>query len=242
VSAGFDLDRMRAAYAVPHDGPWLRVNFVSSLDGAATLGGRSGALGDADDQRLMSVIRSTADLVLVGSGTVAAEGYGGAAVDPADAAWRVSRGMPPQPRFGVVSSRLGLGPRHPFFADAVARPVVVTSESAPEAERTALAEVADVVVCGADRVDLVRMVVDLAASGLRSVLCEGGPGLFGALIAADLVDEFCLTLSPKLVGGAATRVAASAAEHPRGMRLAHAIEGERMLFLRYVRGEHRAGD
>jgi len=242
VSGAFDLDRMRSAYAVPDAGPWLRVNFVSSLDGAATLGGRSGGLGDADDQRLMSVIRSAADLVLVGSGTVAAEGYGGAAVDPADAAWRVSRGMPPQPRFGVVSSRLGLGPRHPFFADAVARPVVVTSESAPEAERAALGEVADVVVCGADRVDLVRMVVDLAATGLRSVLCEGGPGLFGALIAADLVDEFCLTLSPKLVGGGATRVAASGAEHPRGMRLAHAIEGERMLFLRYVRGEHRATD
>ena len=240
--SGFDPDRMRDAYAVPAAGPWLRVNFVSSLDGAATLGGRSGGLGDAEDQRLMSVIRGAADLVLVGSGTVLAEGYGGAAVEPADAAWRVAQGMPPQPRFGVVSSRLGLGPEHPFFSEQVARPVVVTSESAPEADRAALADVADVVVCGVERVDLVRMVVDLAATGLRSVLCEGGPGLFGALIAADLVDEFCLTLSPKLVGGAAARVAASAAEHPRGMRLAHAIEGERMLFLRYVRGEHRASE
>jgi riboflavin biosynthesis pyrimidine reductase len=119
---------------------------------------------------------------------------------------------------------------------------VVTSGAAPRTRRDALAEVADVVVAGDERVDLAAALAELAARGLRSVLCEGGPGLFGALIAADLVDEFCLTLSPKLVGGAAARVAASAAEHPRGMRLAHAIEGERMLFLRYVRGEHRAGD
>ena len=80
---------------------------AASLDGASTLGGRSGTLGDPQDQRLMSVLRSHADVVLVGSGTVEAEGYGGAAVDEADAAWRVSRGMPAQPRFAVVSWSIG---------------------------------------------------------------------------------------------------------------------------------------
>jgi riboflavin-specific deaminase-like protein len=242
VIAAFDPDRLHAAYAVDvvdaggrADASFCRVNMISSLDGAATLRGRSGTLGDDQDQRLMSVLRSHADVVLVGSGTVAAEGYGGAAVADADAAWRTARGRDAQPRFAVVSSRLQLEPRHPFFAEAVARPIVVTSESASRTRRDALAEVADVVTAGGDRVDLAAALAELAARGLRSVLSEGGPGLFGALAEADLVDEACVTLSPMLVAGDAPRIAASAREIAHRMRLVHAIPGDRMLFLRYAR-------
>ena len=240
--AAFDPDRMHAAYAVDvvdaggrADAAFCRVNMISSLDGAATLRGRSGTLGDDQDQRLMSVLRSHADVVLVGSGTVAAEGYGGAAVADADAAWRTARGRDPQPRFAVVSSRLTLEPHHPFFAEAVARPLVVTSASAPRSRREALAEVADVVIAGEARVDLAAALAELAARGLRSVLSEGGPGLFGALAEADLVDDACVTLSPLLVAGDASRIAASAREVAHRMRLVHAIPGDRMLFLRYAR-------
>jgi riboflavin-specific deaminase-like protein len=242
VTPAFDADRMHAAYAVDvvdagakPDAAFCRVNMISSLDGAATLRGRSGTLGDRQDQRLMSVLRSHADVVLVGSGTVAAEGYGGAAVAEADAAWRAARGRDPQPRFAVVSSSLELEPWHPFFAEAVARPIVVTSASAPHARRDALAEVAEVVVAGDERVELPAALAELAARGLRSVLSEGGPGLFGALAEADLVDEACVTLSPMLVAGDAPRIAASAHEPARPMRLVHAIPGDRMLFLRYAR-------
>jgi riboflavin biosynthesis pyrimidine reductase len=242
IGDAFDPDRMHAAYAldvvdagVRAGGAFCRVNMVTSLDGASTLGGRSGALGDREDQRLMSVLRSHADVVLVGAGTVEAEGYGGAAVVEADAAWRIARGREPQPRFAVVSSRLGLGARHPFFADAVARPIVVTSERAPADRRRALAEVAEVIVAGTDRVDLRAALAELAARGMPSVLSEGGPGLYGALAEADLVDEACLTLSPVIVAGDAPRIASSAREVARRTRLVHAIAGERMLFLRYAR-------
>ncbi|MFE5671298.1 pyrimidine reductase family protein [Agromyces sp. NPDC056523] len=242
MSAPFDADRMHAAYAADvvdaggrADAAFCRVNMVSSLDGAATLRGRSGTLGDAQDQRLMSVLRSHADVVLVGSGTVAAEGYGGAAVHEADAAWRASRGRDAQPRFAVVSSRLELGPSHPFFAEAVRRPILVTSARAPRGRLEALADVADVIVAGTDRVDLGAALAELAARGLRSVLSEGGPGLFGALSEADLVDEACVTLSPMLVAGGASRIATSSHEAEHRLRLVHAIQGERMLFLRYAR-------
>jgi riboflavin biosynthesis pyrimidine reductase len=240
--ARFDADRMHAAYAVdvvdagrPRGGPFCRVNMITSLDGAATLHGRSGTLGDHEDQRLLSVLRSHADVVLVGAGTVEAEGYGGAAVVDADAAWRTARGRAPQPRFAVVSSRLGLAPRHPFFAEAMVRPLVVTSEGAPADRRAALAEVADVIVAGDGRVDLAAALGELAGRGMPSVLCEGGPGLYGALAEADLVDEVCLTLSPTVVAGDAPRTATSAHEVARPMRLVHAIPGERMLFLRFAR-------
>jgi riboflavin biosynthesis pyrimidine reductase len=241
--APFDPDRMHSAYAVDvvdaaggPDAVFCRVNMVESLDGAATLGGRSGGLGDAEDQRLMSVLRSHADVVVVGSGTVRAEGYGGARVTGADAAWRTARGRDAQPRFALVSSRLGLGPRHPFFAEALVRPIVVTSEAAPRAERDALAATADVIVAGGHRVDLRAAFAELARRGLRSVLSEGGPGLLGALAEADLVDELCVTLSPMLVAGSSRRIAVSSHEAALAMRLVHAIPGERMLFLRYARG------
>jgi riboflavin-specific deaminase-like protein len=240
--APFDPDRMHAAYAVDvvdaaadPDAVFCRVNMVASLDGAATLDGRSGGLGDPEDQRLMSVLRSHADVVLVGSGTVRAEGYGGAAVTEADAAWRTARGRDPQPRFAVVSSRLEFAPDHPFFADAPVRPIVVTSETAPVAERDALAATADVIVAGDGRVDLRAALAEFARRGLRSVLSEGGPGLLGALTGADLVDELCVTLSPMLVAGSSGRIATSAEEVSLAMRLVHAIPGERMLFLRYAR-------
>ncbi|WP_353828951.1 pyrimidine reductase family protein [Agromyces sp. SYSU T0242] len=242
AGAAFDADRMHAAYAVDvvdaasgEDAAFCRANMVESLDGAASLGGRSGGLGDAEDQRLMSVLRSHADVVLVGSGTVRAEGYGAAGVVDADAAWRTARGRDPQPRFAIVSSRLGIGADHPFFAEARMRPIAVTSEAAPRDAREALAEVADVVVAGEDRVDLPVALAALADRGMRSILSEGGPGLLGALAAAHLVDELCVSLSPMLVGGSAPRIATSDSEVAAPMRLVHAIPGERMLFLRYAR-------
>ena len=225
-----------AAYDLPDRAtPRVRMNFVMSLDGAVTIDGRSGGLGDASDRQAMQVLRTLADVVLVGAGTVRVEGYGGVRVDEADAAWRRSRGLAGQPRVAVVSSRLDLRPEHPFFARATERPIVVTHEAAPAHRREALAEVADVIACGRDTVDLAAMLAALAGMGLPQVLCEGGPHLFGALLEADLVDELCLSLSPLLVAGPAGRIARGAPEVERRMRLVHAIPAGDLLLLRYAR-------
>lgn len=240
MSAGeavLDRDELLAAYApADRSSRLVRMNFVSSLDGAATLEGRSGGLGDADDRLAMQVLRTLADVVLVGAGTVRAEGYGGLAVGEADAAWRVAHGLPPQPRVAVVSSSLGLDPEGAFFANAVTRPIVVTHEAAPDARRHALERVADVVVVGEQQVDARILFDRFAEQGLRQVLCEGGPHLFGSLLDADLVDELCLSLSPLLVGGNAGRIARGVPELQRRMRLVHAIPAGDLLLLRYARG------
>jgi len=236
VSAAVDREELREAYAIADRAtPRVRMNFVMSLDGAVTLEGRSGGLGDESDRLAMQVLRSLADVVLVGAGTVRVEGYGGLRVDEADAAWRRGLGLDPQPRVAVVSSRLDLSPGHPFFARAAERPIVVTRESAPPDRRVALAEVADVLVCGDDTVDLGAMIVALAGLGLPQVLCEGGPHLFGSLIEADLVDELCLSLSPLLVAGGAGRIVRGAPEVERRMRLVHALPAGDLLLLRYAR-------
>lgn len=236
MSWAITRDGLLEAYALADRvTPRVRMNFVMSLDGAVTVEGRSGGLGDASDHLAMQVIRTLADVVLVGAGTVRAEGYGGMRVDEADAAWRRSHGLADQPRIAVVSSRLDLVPEHPFFARATERPVVVTHDAAPAARREALGEVADVITCGHDAVDVGVMVRSLAERGMPQVLCEGGPHLFGSLVEADLVDELCLSLSPTIVGGDAGRMVRGASELRRRMRLVHALPAGDLLLLRYAR-------
>lgn len=212
----------------------VRMNFVSSIDGAATVRGRSAGLGGDTDRAIMQVLRALCDVVLVGAGTVRAEGYGGTQVEGADAALRRDRGLPPQPRLAVVSRALDLDPSHAFFAEAVTRPLVVTCADSPADVREALSRVADVIVAGEASVDLSAALDALADLGLRHVLSEGGPHLFGSLFAAGLVDEMCLTLSPRLVGGDAGRIMRGAPEAPRDMHLKHALEDDGWLFLRYA--------
>lgn len=213
----------------------LRVNFISSLDGAATRDGRSGGLGNADDKLVFDTLRLLADVMLVGAGTVRAEGYGGVRLAPADAAWRAARGWAEQPPLAIVSARLDIEPTHPAFTEAVTRPIVVTHAGAPAGRRAALAEVADVLVCGEVTVDPRLMLAAFADRGLVQVLCEGGPHLFGSLIETDCVDELCLTVSPVLEGGPAGRIARGEAAATRPMRLLHALPAGDMLFLRYER-------
>jgi len=229
-------DELFEAYALAdRSTPRVRMNFVMSLDGAVTVDGRSGGLGDASDRLAMQVLRTLADVVLVGAGTVRAEGYGGVRVGDPDAAWRAAHGLASQPRIAVVSSRLDLDPGHPFFAKATERPIVVTHGASPAHRREALGEVADVLVCGEASVDVELMVQALAERGLPQVLCEGGPHLFGSLVAADRVDELCLSLSPMIVAGDPGRMVRGVRELRRHMRLVHAIVAGDLLLLRYAR-------
>jgi len=215
--------------------PRLRVNFIASLDGAATRDGLSGGLNNDDDKLVFDTLRSLTDVILVGAGTVRAEGYGGIRLDAAAAAWRVAHGLPPQPRIAVVSGRLDLEAGHPLFTEAATRPLVITHAGSPAHKLAELEAVSDVLICGTATIDLPLALRELSARGLRQVLCEGGPSLFGALLVADAVDELCLSLSPVLEAGAAGRIARSAAAASRPMRLGHVLTAGDMLFLRYVR-------
>jgi riboflavin biosynthesis pyrimidine reductase len=100
-----------------------------------------------------------------------------------------------------------------------------------------LTDVADLVRCGADRVDLGAGLAELRRRGLDQLLCEGGPHLFGALTAADLVDELCLTVAPLLAGAGPGRITAGDAGAPRRLPLRHVLAaGDGTLMLRYARG------
>ena len=223
---GLSDDDLLAAYAVPDGtGPHVRANFVSSADGAVSLGGVSGGLSSPADKRLFGVLRDLADVVLVGAGTVRTENYGYPAYGPDRRARRAGLGLAELPTFAVVSGSGDLDPGSRFFREARVRPLVLTG-----AERPGLADVADVV-----RMEDLGHAVDLLAGrGLRRILCEGGPALYGGLTAAGLLDELCLSLSPVLAGTGPGRIAGGPPHPARGLALRHVLAEDGMLFLRYA--------
>jgi riboflavin biosynthesis pyrimidine reductase len=233
-----DLDAVVAAEARPPyaDRPWVLVNMISSLDGAITVAGRSGGLARPADKALFRALRAVGDVVLVGAGTARDEGYGPARPSPEQRAARRARGQAEVPAVALVSRSLDLDVTAPLFQEAEARTIVITCADAPAAKREALSAVADVIVAGTTAVDLPASLAQLGSRGARVITCEGGPRLNGDLIAADLVDEWALTLSPLLTGGEAQRAAHGIdPPAPRPMRLARAFEGDGLLLLRWLR-------
>lgn len=215
--------------------PVLRANMVSSADGAASLEGRSGGLSGPADRMVFTVLRSLADLILVGAGTVRAERYrpvraaeiwGG--LRPADA---------PVPAIAVVSGRLELDPGSALLTGAApgAQTIVITTGTAPPERRNAIARHARVIEAGTDRLDLAAAVSALHGLGYASILTEGGPALLGHLADADLIDELCLTTSPVLAGGSASRITTCVSPHSERLSLAHVLYDDGFLFSRYQR-------
>lgn len=226
-------EQLAAHYSGGAGDAWLRVNFVSSVDGAATVDGRSGGLGDDADHRVFDLLRTLCDAVLVAAGTVRIEGYGGMRLSDADVAARVARGLAPQPTMVIASGSMDLDPESAVFTDAPVRPIVFTCESAIVSAE--LRDVADVVVCGKESVDAVAMRAELERRGLSRIHCEGGPSFFASLLEADVVDELCLTVSPKLVGGSSRRIVHGTLPTPRPLALAGLLRSENTLLARYLR-------
>ncbi|MDQ4138587.1 MAG: dihydrofolate reductase family protein [Actinomycetota bacterium] len=208
-------------------------NFISSVDGSATVRGHSGGLSDPMDQRILRLLRRLADVLVVGAGTIRVEGYAGELLDEPGLTWRAAHGKPPNPPVAVVSGTLRLDPQAHFFTTAPSPPLVYTTERADPRKRAQLREVAEVVIAGVDTVDPRRVVDDLTERGHQRIHSEGGPKLFGSFQEAGVVDSLCLTLSPTLVGGLGARVTAWADEHAMPLELVHVLRSGSMLFLRY---------
>ncbi|TDC29356.1 pyrimidine reductase family protein [Micromonospora sp. 15K316] len=216
------------------DRPHLRVNFVSSPDGAVSVDGYSAGLSGEPDKRVFGLLRMLCDGLVVAAGTLRHEGYRAVRLTERHRAWRREHGLPEYPTLVVVSGSLALDPAQAALADAPVRPLVLTHAGATPPP--GLTEVADLVRCGTDRVDLVAGLAELRRRGLDQLLCEGGPHLFGALTAADLVDELCLTVAPLLAGGGPGRISAGPPSPPRQLPLRHALVAEDgTLLLRYAR-------
>jgi riboflavin biosynthesis pyrimidine reductase len=227
------------AYAFPpgvgNDRPFVRCNMISSLDGAISVNGRSGTLGGPADGRVFGTLRSLADVILVGAGTVRSEGYGPVRLNEEQRQQRRQRAQTAVPPIAVVTQSANLDWSSPFFTDAQARPIVITTGSSDRGARSRGEAVADFVVAGDERVDPRRALDHFHRAGYRSVLLEGGPGLNADVVRAGLMNELCLTVSPRLVAGSGTRVLAGPElAAPLKLEIAHLLEEDGFLFYRFA--------
>jgi len=226
-------DRLARLYAWPDplDTPIVRANMVTSLDGGAALGGRSGGLGNEADRHLFAVLRDLAEVILVGSGTVRAEQYAGVRLDPVRRARRERWGLPPgPPPIAVVTGR-GLDADLPLFTDTETPPIVIT----PRAAAARVPATAAALLAGDDRIDLAAAIGGLADRGYRRIHCEGGPSLLGQLADEGLLDECCLTIAPLFLGSGATRLLPTELADPVSWFPLSLRIGGRHLFARYRR-------
>jgi len=223
------------AYPTELTRPFVQVNFVASADGAATVSGRSRGLSSPADKKVFALGRDLADVVLVGAGTALTEGYRGVKHTELRATRRSRLGLSDVPPIAVVTGRGSVDPTSPLITDTAVPPIVLTSEAAPAEWRKAVAAAgADVVVAGQDRVSPSVALDSLADRGLLRVCCEGGPTLFADLVAADLVDQLCLTVAPLLTGAGAVRIAGGLpAPEPVPLTLESVLSDEGFLMLRY---------
>lgn len=221
--------------------PYLIVNMISSADGRATIGGRAGPLGDAADRELFHALRTVADGVLVGAGTVRAERYGRMIKDAARRQLRREQGRSEEPLACVVSGRLDLPEDLPLLATAQANVVIVTSSQASLAAPAARVQYLRAARDG--MLDLHAALRELHERyEIELLLCEGGPHLNANLLAAGLVDELLVTLAPKLAGGDPSRgealriVAGAMLQTPVELTLIDLLQNGSELFLRYAVG------
>jgi riboflavin-specific deaminase-like protein len=212
------------------DRPYTVVNMVSTIDGKATIDWRTKGLSDELDRDLFHHLRTQADAVMVGAGTVRAERYGRMTKTDELRDKRASEGLEREPLAVVVSGRLDLPPDLPLLQEPEQRVVIAT---AADTQLEGTAAQVEYLTSGADLPLLMaRLRQDY---GVRSVLCEGGPTLNAHLLAAGLVDEFFVSLSPQLVGGEAalTIVAGRELVEPVPLQLVWVLEGNGTLFTRW---------
>lgn len=220
----------------PPAGPLVRVNMVLSADGTVQdRDGKAGGLSGAADQNLFRVLRAQADAILVGAGTVRVEGYGPHRLRRDLADRRAADGRSAPATVVVVSNSLELPTGAPLFTEARVPTIVATSLAAPAERRRAIeAAGGRVLTAGDAAVDMAHLLSVLRVEhGLQHILCEGGPTLNASLFAPGLVDELCLTLSPRLVGAAGLQVVGGLPV-PAELRVEHVLEEDGELFLRYA--------
>lgn len=212
------------------DLPYVVLNFAATLDGRASVDGRSGKIGSDVDTEVLQRLRTRADAVMIGAGTLRAERYGRMVSDPALREERERNGLAHDPLAVVVSNRLDVPWDAPLFTDGGGRVVIFTaSGDSPPATETPVK-----VMRHEGGVDLERALSWLRhTQGVRSVLCEGGPTLHGGLRSRGLVHELFLTIAPKLAGGSDLPILLGELQSLEEMRLLWLLEHDGELFARY---------
>jgi 5-amino-6-(5-phosphoribosylamino)uracil reductase len=224
---------MRLGDLAPPERPYLVLNMVSTLDGRIAIDGRSGPIGDEADTELFFGLRTQADAVMVGAGTIRTERYGRIMRKPDRREKRAAEGLEPDPLAVIVSARLRVPPDLPLLQDEHSTVAICTASE--DVLPPTPAEVH--YLRGPAGVDLeLRPLLERLRGefGVRSILCEGGPSLNESLIRERLVDELFLSIAPKLAGGPPlTILTGDPLPAPLAAELVWLLEHDGHLFGRY---------
>ena len=215
------------------DRPWVLANMAASIDGAIEIGGVSGPIGGEGDAAVFRALRAIADVIVVGGGTARAENYGPPNLDSDARAARLARGQAALPALVVISASLRVEPDGRLF-EAGHRPILMTVSSTPAAQLRSLEAVAEIEQFDG-AVTAEKVVASLDRRGYRTVLVEGGPSLNAQFVDADLIDELCVTVAPKLTASSARRLVWGDSDNVRPMHLDRIFVEDDELFLRYLR-------
>lgn len=216
------------------------INMAMSVDGKASSVAREPtAFTSSEDKRSLMKIRAECDALIVAARTAVTDCETMGIPDPRLRAIRVRRGQTAHPIRVIVSGRLNLLPSLRVFHAPISPLLVVCSEMAPTPRRRIFEGLARLIVCGRREVDVRRLISILSTEyQTRIILCEGGPTLNDAFFRANLVDELCLTLCPRIVGGETAPTLVDGIGVPqlsraRRGRLISCRKGKHEWFLRY---------
>ena len=214
----------------PADRPFLFLNMVASADGRASIEGHTGGLGSEADTLLLTELRAIAEAVLIGTGTIRAEGYGRLVRNPERVARRESAGLPPTPAVVLISRSFDIPWGAPLF-EAADQPVLLYTSTGGEPPEVA----APLEIVRLDDPAPRAVMADLRAREIRSLLCEGGPTLNSALLESGVVDQLFLTLSPQLAGepGAPRIVEGMGLPQAMPLTLEWVLRHDHEIYLRY---------
>ena len=226
---GADIESIEAVAGLAGERK-LAINMVCSADGRAAAGGVTAPLSDPADRELFHLLRTQADAILVGTGTLRTERYGPFTKDDRRRALRERAGRPADVLGVTLTRSMDLPYDIPLFQDAASRLVVYTS-SDREPEPCA----AQLEVVRLPALDPAAAVADLRERhGVTCVLSEGGPTLNAPLFAAGVVDELFLTISPALVGGLdPLTILEGELDAAVALELLQVLEHDGTLLLRY---------
>lgn len=212
-------------------GVTVRSNMIMSADGLAVgPDGLSKSLSGTADGNLLGILRAVADAVVVAAGTLRNERYNPIRTRASLIGYRAAQGLAAHPRLVMVTREPKVDDSYRALAEAPVRPLVLCAR-----DSGALASVADVEECpGPDGgVDLAAGVALLAERGLTRLHTEGGPRLLGGLIAAGLLQEYCLTIAPRTYGGQSDLRPVVGPVAPADFTLEHSAMADDYLFLMY---------
>ncbi|MDA8271103.1 MAG: dihydrofolate reductase family protein [Actinomycetota bacterium] len=225
-----DVARLAEAYPipsqVPDQRPWTRANFATTPNGVIKIAGKSGGVSGPPDREVFNFLRANCDAILVGASTARVEAYS----MPKPSSTRATA-----PLLIIVTNSFDISDNSSFLDEATS-PLIVTNSNTAEAKRSKIARLsprATVVAFGKDSVDFPGLFAHLRSEGVRTLLFEGGPATFSQLLRQGLIDELCLTISPRIGNGTPTGFANIADASPIEMTLSSHFEIQSYLFCRY---------